>query len=450
MRFSSTVPISLAGLALTSLCGATPSPWLFQQKIFQGTNQLAHKLEQAVSGAHDHAHAHDEAGCAARHAQPAETLQSDGSVGVYSDWTGQSVAVEDETTADAVYAGFGSFAHLPMMNCLASDAPFDIGFIGMPLDTATSYRPGARFGPMGIRQGSRRLRLYGGYNVPLDVNPFSSWAKIVDCGDVSATSYDTAKAIQQIEQGHKRALHRTAKATSKSIVSGKGDDFYVKEAEGFGLGGRIHPRIISLGGDHSITLPILRSITSAYGPVSVIHFDSHLDTWKPRVFGGSKSETAAVNHGTYFYHASKEGLIRNGTSIHAGIRTTLSGPQDYENDEECGFKLHEAREIDTIGTQGFIDAIKSTVKDTPVYLSIDIDVLDPSAAPATGTPETGGWSTRELRTILRGLEGVNIVGADLVEVAPAYDTPAEITQIAAADILFEVMSLMVKAGPLTK
>jgi agmatinase len=199
----------------------------------------------------------------------------------------------------------------------------------------------------------------------------------------------------------------------------------------------------------------------------VIHFDSHLDTWKPKVFGGSPSKVASINHGTYFYHASQEGLLANDSNIHAGIRTTLSGPSDYENDGYCGFEIVEAREIDTIGMNGIIKKIKDRVGTTkPVYLSIDIDTLDPackivflstralywraSVAPATGTPETGGWSTRELRTILRGLEGINLIAADIVEVAPAYDTNAEHTTMAAADALYEVMSLMVKKGPLSK
>ncbi|WFD00943.1 agmatinase [Malassezia yamatoensis] len=214
-------------------------------------------------------------------------------------------------------------------------------------------------------------------------------------------------------------------------------------------GRKAHPRIISLGGDHSVTLPILRSIAEVHGPVSVIHFDSHLDTWQPKESKGQDSETAALNHGTYFYYASKEGLIRNGTSIHAGIRTTLYDLDDYKNDADCGFTLLEAWEIDEVGPKGIIEAIKNAVGNTPAYLSIDIDVIDPSAAPATGTPESGGWSTRELRTIIRGLKGLNLVGADLVEVAPAYDTAAEITQIAAADVLYEVLSLMVKKGPLS-
>lgn len=343
-------------------------------------------------------------------------------------------ALKKDPTYGPIYAGIASFGFVPTVDCFTTLTPFDIGFLGLPIDTATTYRPGARFGPNGIRQGSRRLRILGGYNVPMDVNPFFDWAKVVDCGDVLATPYDTALALRQIEDGHKKALHRSAATPSQQSSS---------------QGRNTHPRIISMGGDHSVTLPILRSMASVHGPLSVIHFDSHLDTWKPKGSKGEDSATAALNHGTYFYHASKEGLIRNGTSIHAGIRTTLYDIDDYENDADCGFKLIEAWEIDTLGVKGIIDAIKETVKDTPTYLSIDIDVIDPSAAPATGTPETGGWTTRELRTILRGLKGINLVGADLVEVAPAYDTAAEITQIAAADVLFEVLSLMVKKGPLT-
>ncbi|KAJ3512449.1 hypothetical protein NLJ89_g3510 [Agrocybe chaxingu] len=154
-------------------------------------------------------------------------------------------------------------------------------------------------------------------------------------------------------------------------------------------------------------------------------------------------------------------------SQHGAIRTTLSGPEDYDNDDNAGFKRIEAREIDTIGphltihtftplakqtpqgTAGIIEKIRQTVGDGPVYLSIDIDSIDPAFAPATGTPETGGWSTRELRTILRGLDGLKIVSADIVEVAPAYDTNAELTTMAAADVLFEVLSVMAKT-PLGK
>ncbi|KAF2498027.1 Arginase/deacetylase [Lophium mytilinum] len=341
------------------------------------------------------------------------------------------------TQADSVFSGISTFGRLQYHPCLASDKyQYDIAFIGAPFDTGTSYRPGARFGPSGIRQGSRRLNLYGGYNVPLDANPFNSWAKVIDCGDIPVTSYDNAFALQQIEEGHNAILSRAP--------------FTNAAAPGPSKKGKTLPRVITLGGDHTITLPLLRSINREYGPVSVIHFDSHLDTWKPKVFGGAPSHQASINHGTYFFHASQEGLLANDSNIHAGIRTTLSGPSDYENDGYCGFEIVEAREIDTIGTEGIIKKIRERVGTTkPVYLSIDIDTLDPAFAPATGTPETGGWSTRELRTIVRGLEGVNLIAADIVEVAPAYDTNAELTTMAAADVLYEVMTLMVKRGPLS-
>ncbi|ORY75310.1 agmatinase [Leucosporidium creatinivorum] len=358
---------------------------------------------------------------------------------------GAFIPGDGEPQAEAIFSGIGTFAHLPYAECFKKDSEsFDIAFLGLPFDTGTSYRPGARFGPAGIRQGSRRLTLYGGYNVALDVNPFRSWAKLVDCGDVAVTPYDSAFAIKQMERGHLSLLSKPVHTQPHS----KNRNGELVPAVGLGKGGVVPPRIISMGGDHTVVLPILRSINAVYGPISVIHFDSHLDTWNPSVFGGSPSETASINHGTYFWHAAQEGLIANGTSIHAGIRTTLSGPSDYQTDAECGFQLSEAREIDTIGTEGIIKRIRDTVGTNPVYLSIDIDVLDPSAAPATGTPETGGWSTRELRTIIRGLEGLKLVGADVVEVATPYDSQAELTVQAAADVLSEVLGIFVKAGPL--
>ncbi|THU97693.1 agmatinase [Dendrothele bispora CBS 962.96] len=352
---------------------------------------------------------------------------------------------DGEVTADAIFSGITTFSKLPWVQCLTreQDVPFDIAFLGAPFDTGTSYRPGARFGPAGIRAGSRRLNLYGGYNVPLEFNPFKSGLRIVDCGDIPVTPYDNKYAIKQIEDGHKMLLHR-------ETFSPLGNDSLTGEPlVPISADGKHHPRIITLGGDHTIVLPLLRSIYSAYGAISVIHFDSHLDTWKPSVFGGAPSEQAAINHGTYFWHAANEGLIKNGSSIHGAIRTTLSGLEDYENDDDAGFLRIEAREIDTIGVDGIIKKIRETVGDNPVYLSIDIDSIDPAFAPATGTPETGGWTTRELRAILRGLDGIPIVSADIVEVAPAYDTNAELTTMAAADALFEVLTVMTKT-PLGK
>ncbi|KAG6876358.1 hypothetical protein C0992_013236 [Termitomyces sp. T32_za158] len=355
--------------------------------------------------------------------------------------------LDGEVTADAVFAGIPTFAKLPWVQCLTKqrDIPFDIAFLGAPFDTGTSYRPGARFGPAGIRQGSRRLTLYGGYNVPLEVNPFKSGLRIVDCGDIPVVSYDNKHAIRQIEEGHKDLLQREA------YLSLAHDHLTGRRLVPFSLDGKTHPRIITLGGDHTIVLPLLRSIHSVYGPISVIHFDSHLDTWMPSVFGGAPSEQAAINHGTYFYWATQEGLIRNGSSIASILCLScflaLYFLADYDNDDASGFQRIEAREIDTIGTGGIIKKIRETVGDLPVYLSIDIDCIDPAFAPATGTPETGGWSTRELRTIIQGLDGLHIISADIVEVAPAYDTNAELTTMAAADVLFDVLSIMVKTPP---
>ncbi|KAI9749135.1 MAG: hypothetical protein M4579_006992 [Chaenotheca gracillima] len=357
------------------------------------------------------------------------------------------------TQADSVFSGISTFGRIPYYPCLSSDAEdYDIAFIGehrpiicavppltlvlrtvLVLDSA--HLAFVKVLAVSI-SSSRRVGFSGGYNVPLATNPFNSWAKIIDCGDIPVTSYDNTYAIQQIEEGHSALLSR-APATNA-------------HKPGPAKHGKTLPRLITLGGDHTITLPLLRSINRSYGPITVIHFDSHLDTWKPKVFGGSPSKVAAVNHGTYFYHAAQEGLLKNDTNIHAGIRTTLSGLSDYDNDGYCGFEIVEAREIDTIGTGGIIKKIKDRVGTTlPVYLSIDIDTLDPAFAPATGTPETGGWSTREMRTIIRGLEGINFIAADIVEVAPAYDTNAELSTMAAADILYEVMSLMNKKGPLS-
>ncbi|KAH0429146.1 hypothetical protein CcaCcLH18_08643 [Colletotrichum camelliae] len=164
----------------------------------------------------------------------------------------------------------------------------------------------------------------------------------------------------------------------------------------------------------------------------------------------TKSTATQITHGSFFYWANQEGLISNLSNMHAGLRTTLSGLGDYDEDELFGFARIEAREIDDIGTRGIVKKIIERVgTDKPVYLSIDIDTLDPAFAPATGTPETGGWSTRELRAIIRGLSDINIIGADVVEVSPVYDTNAEVTSLAAADLIYEIMSIFVRKGPMT-
>ncbi|WYZ44548.1 hypothetical protein EsH8_VII_000984 [Colletotrichum jinshuiense] len=209
-----------------------------------------------------------------------------------------------------------------------------------------------------------------------------------------------------------------------------------------------HPRLVLLGGDHLIALPALRALHDTYDKsITLLHFDSHLDTLDPSVYPQEwASEVSDVNHGTVFYHAAKEGLLAN-NSVHAGINTRLSGSSwgDYQVDDDLGFVRIPARDVDEIGTQGVIDKIRQAIKPgSIVYLSIDIDVLDPSFAPGTGAPEPGGWSTRELLTILRGCRDFDIVAADVVEVAPAYDTPGGDTALVAATLIYEMMAGIVE------
>jgi agmatinase len=213
------------------------------------------------------------------------------------------------------------------------------------------------------------------------------------------------------------------------------------------------PKLLTLGGDHSIALPTLRALNSIYGPVAVVHFDAHLDTWHPAKYPSAwidpedPSQQSFFTHGTMFWLAHNESLIADSKSVHAGLRTRLSGPGDNADDDAQGWIRFSTDDIDDIGADAIAHQILAHVGlDTPVYLSIDIDVIDPGLAPGTGTPEPGGWSTRELIRILRRIEGLNVVGADVVEVSPAFDGSGEVTALAAAQVAFEVLTSMVKKG----
>jgi agmatinase len=181
---------------------------------------------------------------------------------------------------------------------------------------------------------------------------------------------------------------------------------------------------------------MLRSVARAHGPVALVHFDAHLDTWDTYF-------NAPTTHGTIFRRAFEEGLLIEDHSIHVGIRGPLYERSDLDDDLRFGFRTIRASDIDVLGVGGAIEAITERVSDLPVYLSIDIDVLDPSFAPGTGTPEAGGLSSRELLRVLRGLTNLNLVSGDLVEVSPAYDH-AEITSLAAATVIFDVVTLLGK------
>jgi len=293
------------------------------------------------------------------------------------------------------YAGLSTFARLPRLEDVES---YEVAVVGVPFDSGVTYRPGARFGPAHIRQSSRLLRPY---NPSLDASPFGAH-QVVDAGDLVANPFDIVQAVGDIELG-----------ATALIAGGK--------------------RLVSLGGDHTITLPLLRAMNKLHGPVALVHFDAHLDTW-PSYFG------AAYTHGTPFRRASEEGLFVPGHSAHVGIRGSLYDREDLVDDKGMGFQIFSCVDIDNVGIDVTIERIREQIGDRPTYVSIDIDVLDPAFAPATGTPESAGLSSRELFRLVRGFAGTHLVGADIVEVAPAYDH-AEITGVAAANLAYEFLSL---------
>ena len=296
------------------------------------------------------------------------------------------------------YAGPGTFARLPRIDEVSRA---DVAILGVPFDSGVSYRPGARFGPGHIRNSSKLLRPY---HPAQDVHPFGD-QQVADAGDVAVNPFDLTEAVQQID-----------------------DAVTTVRADGASL--------LTLGGDHTIALPILRSLYRDHGPIAVLHFDAHLDTWDT-YFG------APYTHGTPFRRASEEGLLDLERCQHMGIRGPLYAATDLEDDAALGFQIVRADDYEVDGVRGAVDRMRRRLGDGPVYVSIDIDVLDPAHAPGTGTPEAGGLTSRELLHTLRGLTGLNVVGADIVEVAPAYDH-AEITGIAAAHVAYELLAVLAK------
>ncbi len=292
------------------------------------------------------------------------------------------------------FAGLTTFGRLPRIDQVED---YDVAVVGIPFDSGVSYRPGARFGANAIREASRLLRPYDPAH---ETEPFSN-QQVVDAGDIGCNPFNIPDALKTIEF-----------EISKLNANEK--------------------KVIVLGGDHTIALPILRSLNKQYGPVAVLHFDSHLDTWDT-YFG------EPCTHGTPFRRASEENLILKNNSMHVGTRGSVYAKSDFDDDEKLGFGIISARDIPDLGIKKTIELIKARVGNFPLYVSIDIDVLDPAFAPGTGTPEAGGLSSRELLSILRGISNLNIIGADIVEVAPAYDH-AEITSIAASHLAYEFIS----------
>jgi agmatinase len=294
------------------------------------------------------------------------------------------------------FAGIATFARLPRLDEVERA---DVVVAGVPFDSGVSYRPGARFGPSHVREASRLLRPY---NPAQDVFPFGA-QQVADAGDIVANPFDISAAVAEIEAGA-RVLRKSA------------------------------DRLLIIGGDHTIALPLLREVTAAHGPVAVLHFDAHLDTWDT-YFG------APTTHGTPFRRASEEGLIDLTASMHVGIRGPLYAKSDLEDDARLGFAIVTSEFVEDHGVTAAVERIRARVGDKPLYISIDIDVLDPAHAPGTGTPEAGGLTSRELLRMLRSLADLRIVGADVVEVSPAYDH-AQLTAVAASHVVYELLSAM--------
>jgi agmatinase len=294
------------------------------------------------------------------------------------------------------FAGIATFARLPTIDQVSR---WDIAVVGIPFDGGTTYRPGARFGPSAVRQGSRLLRPY---HPELDTLPFER-GQVVDAGDISCSPFDNEAAVAQIE------------AAADALLASGG-------------------RLVAIGGDHTVAHPLLRSTVKRHGPVALIHFDAHLDTWDT-YFG------ARYTHGTPFRRAWEEGLLLKDHSAHVGLRGPLYSKDDLTDDADMGFFQISSNDVATQGTDVLVERLIERVGDAPLYISVDIDVLDPAHAPGTGTPEAGGMTSRELLAMLRGLAPLSLVGGDVVEVSPAYDH-AEITAIAASHVLYDLVTLM--------
>ncbi|MEV5713606.1 agmatinase [Amycolatopsis mediterranei] len=294
------------------------------------------------------------------------------------------------------FAGFATFARLPRIDQVERA---DVAVVGVPFDSGVSYRPGARFGPAAVREASRLLRPY---HPELDVSPFAE-KQVVDAGDIAVNPFNIGEAIETLQQ----------------------------EAEALQADGT---RLVTVGGDHTIALPLLRAVAKKHGPVALLHFDAHLDTWDT-YFG------EPYTHGTPFRRASEEGILDTSALSHVGTRGPLYGKRDLEEDRRLGFGIVTSGDVMRRGVAETVDALRQRIGDRPLYVSVDIDVLDPAHAPGTGTPEAGGMTSRELLEILRGLRDLNLVGADVVELAPAYDH-AEITAIAASHVAYDLVSLL--------
>src|SRR5215211_5712760 len=275
----------------------------------------------------------------------------------------------------------------------------DAAIVGAPFDTGATFRAGARFGPEGIRSASHLLRRY---NPSLDVVIFDHLS-VIDYGDVP-------------------------------VVPGYAEPSYQRIAEGLEPIHRAGVVPVVLGGDHSIALPELRAASRVHGPLALVQLDSHPDTWDA-YFGQNHT------HGTPFRRAVEEGLLEPSRSIQVGMRGSIYDMNYWDDAREMGFDLIPTDEVRERGIPNVIGRIRERVGDTKAYVSFDVDFVDPAFAPGTGTPEIGGFTSREAQEFVRGLDGIGIAGCDVVEVYPSYD-PAQITALLAANIAHDFLSLI--------
>ncbi len=289
-----------------------------------------------------------------------------------------------------------TFMRLPHVRDLENA---DAAIVGAPFDTGATFRAGARFGPEGIRSASHLLRRY---NPSLGV-PIFEHLSVIDYGDVPVVPGYIEESYRRIEEG----LEPVHQAGTTPIV---------------------------LGGDHSIALPELRAAAAVHGPLALVQFDSHPDTWDS-YFGERHT------HGTPFRRAVEEGLLDTSRSIQVGMRGSIYDKNDWDDAREMGFDLVPTDEVRELGIPVVIDRVRERAGDAKIYVSFDVDFVDPAYAPGTGTPEIGGFTSREAQEFLRGLAGLQIVGCDVVEVYPAYDH-AQITALLAANVAHEFLSLL--------
>jgi agmatinase len=294
------------------------------------------------------------------------------------------------------YSGIRTFARLPHVQDLSD---VDVAVIGVPFDSATTFAAGTRFGPASVREMSLMLKTY---NAALGVQVYDHLS-VVDYGDLATVPGYIDDSFTRITTGIKTVLEA-------GVIP------------------------VVIGGDHSITLPQLRAFHQVRGPVALLQFDAHPDTWD--TYFGQK-----YTHGTPFRRAIEEGLLDMDRSIQVGLRGQLYNADDWEQARRFGFEVWTADDVYSAGIPAVLDAIKQRVGTGPVFLTFDIDVLDPSNAPGTGVLDIGGFTSREAQQMMRGLTGIHFVGMDLTEVLPANDV-AGMTSLVGATMIFEFLSLL--------